>query len=60
VADPPIANHAVSLRLIVAEGVLNALKHAFPEDKRDGRIVIAYEVNGSDWLRAGLSRREQL
>jgi two-component sensor histidine kinase len=29
--------------------VLNALKHAFPEDKTDGRIVVAYKVNGSDW-----------
>jgi len=43
------SSDAVSVGLIVTEGVLNALKHAFLQDKEDGRIVVAYEVNGSDW-----------
>ena len=47
--DTVSSSNAVSIGLIVTEGVLNALKHAFPEDKKDGRIVIAYKVNGSDW-----------
>jgi chemotaxis protein methyltransferase CheR len=28
---------------------MNALKHAFPPDKSDGRIVIAYDVDGTNW-----------
>lgn len=40
---------AVSLGLIVTEGVINALKHAFPEVKEDGRIVVSYEADGTDW-----------
>jgi anti-sigma regulatory factor (Ser/Thr protein kinase)/uncharacterized coiled-coil protein SlyX len=47
--DTVSSSNAVSIGLIVTEGVLNALKHAFPEDKKDCRIVIAYKVNGSDW-----------
>jgi two-component sensor histidine kinase len=47
--DTVSSSNAVSIGLIVTEGVLNALKHAFPEDKKGGRIVIAYKVNGSDW-----------
>ncbi len=40
---------AVSIGLIVTEGMINALKHAFPPDKKDGRIVVIYKVNGLDW-----------
>src|SRR5688572_26168522 len=40
---------AVSIGLIVTEGMINALKHAFPPDKKDGRIAVAYKVNGLDW-----------
>jgi two-component sensor histidine kinase len=43
------SSEAVSVGLIVTEGVLNALKHAFLPDKKDGRIVVAYEVDGPDW-----------
>ena len=43
------SSDAVSIGLIVTEGVLNALKHAFPTSKTDDRIVIAYEANGVAW-----------
>ena len=43
------SSSAVSIGLIVTEGMINALKHAFPPDKKDGRIVVAYKVNGLDW-----------
>jgi two-component sensor histidine kinase len=28
---------------------MNALKHAFPTDKIEGRIVVAYDVDGTNW-----------
>ncbi len=43
------SSEAVSIGLIVTEGMINALKHAFPPDKKDGRIVVTYKVNGLDW-----------
>jgi two-component sensor histidine kinase len=43
------ARQAESLGLIATELVMNALKHAFPTDKIDGRIVIAYDVDGTNW-----------
>src|SRR4029078_13007563 len=27
----------------------NALKHAFPDDKTNGKITVTYEVNGTNW-----------
>jgi chemotaxis protein methyltransferase CheR len=28
---------------------MNALKHAFPEEKKDAAIVVSYKVSGPDW-----------
>jgi chemotaxis protein methyltransferase CheR len=43
------SSKAVSIGLIVTEGVINALKHAFPEAKEDSHIVVSYAETGSDW-----------
>lgn len=42
------ADVSVSLGLIVTELVINALKHAFP-DEREGKILIEYSAAGDDW-----------
>lgn len=42
------ADVSVRLGLIVTELVINALKHAFP-DERTGTITIAYRSSGDDW-----------
>jgi chemotaxis protein methyltransferase CheR len=28
---------------------MNALKHAFPDEKTNGRIVVGFETAGADW-----------
>jgi two-component sensor histidine kinase len=43
-----IADTSVSLGLIVTELVINALKHAFP-DNRSGTIIVSYRTRGGDW-----------
>jgi chemotaxis protein methyltransferase CheR len=48
-AGTVLSSEAVSIGLIVTETVINAIKHAFPTDKHDGRIIVAYEANGTNW-----------
>jgi len=43
------SSEAVSLGLIITELVINALKYAFPIEKADNVITIAYEVAGASW-----------
>jgi len=43
------SSQAVSIGLIVTELVINALKHAFPENKIEGRVTVSHEVDGTNW-----------
>jgi len=49
-ADASVVNAdvSVSLGLVVTELVINALKHAFPDD-RAGAITVDYAAHGPDW-----------
>jgi len=42
------AEVSVGLGLLVTELVINALKHAFPEDRK-GKINVNYHSHGADW-----------
>ena len=41
---------SVSMGLIVTELVINAIKHAFPEQRADGRIIVSFAADEEDWL----------
>ena len=43
------SREAESLGLIVTELVMNALKHAFPNEDVVGLIIVAYERAGTNW-----------
>src|SRR6202020_933475 len=49
VAGSLSAREAESVGLIATELVMNALKHAFPDQNMKGRINVAYDVDGTNW-----------
>lgn len=40
---------AVSIGLIVTEAVMNALKHAFPDERPGAAILVSYRVSDAGW-----------
>jgi PAS domain S-box-containing protein len=43
------SSQAVSIGLIVTELVINALKHAFPDDRSGSTVIVAYDLAEPNW-----------
>jgi PAS domain S-box-containing protein len=43
------SSQAVSMGIIVTELVINAIKHAFPGDRKDSIVVVAYDLAAPNW-----------
>jgi two-component sensor histidine kinase len=43
------SSQAVSIGIIVTELVINAIKHAFPGDRTDSIVVVAYDLAVPNW-----------
>ena len=43
------SSQAVSIGIIVTELVINAIKHAFPGDRTDSIVVVAYDLAAPNW-----------
>jgi chemotaxis protein methyltransferase CheR len=43
------SSQAVSIGIIVTELVINAIKHAFPGDRKDNIVVVAYDLAAPNW-----------
>lgn len=41
---------SVSMGLIVTELVINAIKHAFPDQARGGKIIVSFAADKGDWV----------
>jgi two-component sensor histidine kinase len=43
------SRQAESIGLIVTELVINALKHAFPDETAEGQVKVAFDMAGTNW-----------